>query len=68
VGENFKEAIDLAKKGLELAPESEYASLAHFILADIYNMLGQSDKYSEELERGQELQQKLEKNAKNRKK
>ena len=62
LGENFDEAIDLAKKGLELAPESEYAPLGHYTLADIYNRLGQTDKYYEELQKGRQLQQKLEKN------
>ncbi|TET69948.1 MAG: tetratricopeptide repeat protein [Candidatus Aminicenantes bacterium] len=62
LGENFDEVVRFAKKGLELAPESEYAPLAHFILADIYNRLGQTDKYHEELRKGQQLQQKLEKN------
>ncbi|MBA7644300.1 Lipopolysaccharide assembly protein B [subsurface metagenome] len=62
LGENFDEVVRLAKKGLELAPESEYAPLAHFILADIYNRLGQTDKYHEELRKAQQLQQKLEKN------
>ncbi len=62
LGENFDEVVRFAKKGLELAPESEYAPLAHFILADIYNRLGQTDKYHEELRKGQQLQQKLKKN------
>ena len=62
LGENFDEAMLLAKKGLELAPESEYAPLAHYTLADIYNRLGQTDKYYEELQKGRQLQQKLEKN------
>jgi len=62
LGENFDEAMLLAKKGLELAPESEYAPLGHYILADIYNRLGQTDKYHEELRKGRQLQQKLEKN------
>ena len=62
LGENFDEAILLTKKGLKLAPGSEYAPLAHFILADIYNRFGQMDKYHEELRKGQQLQQKLEKN------
>jgi len=52
----------IAQKGLKLAPESEYAPLAHFILADAYNCLGQRDKYHEELRKGRQLQQKLEKN------
>ena len=59
---NLDEAMSLANKGLKLAPESEYAPLAHYILADIYNRLGQIDKYHKELEKGRRLQQKLEKN------
>lgn len=66
LGENFDEAILLSQMGLKLAPESEYAPLAHFIMADIYNRRGQTDKYDEELRKARELQQKLEKN--NRKK
>ena len=62
LGENFDEVVRFAKKGLELAPDSEYAPLAHFILADIYNRLGQTDKYDEELRKAQQLQQKLKKN------
>ena len=30
----------LAQKGLELAPRSEYAPLGHYVLADIYNRQG----------------------------
>ena len=53
--ENLDEAISLAKKGLELASESEYAPLGHYILADIYNRLGQMDKYYEELRKADSL-------------
>jgi tetratricopeptide (TPR) repeat protein len=59
--ENFEEAILLARKGLELEPESEYAPLAHYILADIYNRLGRRNEYLLELEKGRQLQQRLEK-------
>ena len=65
LGENLDEAIRLATEGLELAPESEYAPLAHFILADIYNRLGQTDRYQEELRKARQLQQKLEKRNRN---
>lgn len=61
LGENFEEAISLARKGLELEPESEYAPLAHYILADIYNRLGRRNEYLLELEKGRQLQQRLEK-------
>jgi tetratricopeptide (TPR) repeat protein len=62
LGENFDEAINLAKKALELAPESEYAPLGHYVLADIYNRLGQKTRYHDELRKGQQLQRKLDKN------
>jgi arylsulfatase A-like enzyme/Tfp pilus assembly protein PilF len=57
------DAINLIKKGLNLAPKSEYAPLGHYLLADIYNRLGQKDKYIEELKKGQELQKKLKKSG-----
>jgi len=63
INQNLDEAIRLAKKGLKLAPESEYAPFGHFILADIYNRLGQTDKYYKEMEKGRQLQRKLEKSG-----
>ena len=59
-GKNYDEALNLAEKGLELAPESEYAPLAHYILADIYNRKGLKAKYQEELRKAQLLRQKME--------
>lgn len=64
LGQNLDEAILLAEKGLKLAPQSEYAPLAHFILSDIYNRLGQVNKSREEFRKGRQLQQKLEKENK----
>ena len=34
----------LARKGLELAPKSEYAPLGHYVLADIYNRQGRAGR------------------------
>ncbi len=65
LGENHDEAMRLARKGLELAPQSEYAPLGHYILADIYNRLGQTDKYYEELRKARQLQLKLKNNQQN---
>jgi tetratricopeptide (TPR) repeat protein len=59
LNENFEEAIDLAKKGLELDPEAESAPLGHYVLADIYNRLGRWADYSTELQKGRELEQKI---------
>jgi choline-sulfatase len=55
-GTNFTEAIRLAKKGLELAPNSEYAPLGHYVLADIYSRQGRSKDASEEVALGRALE------------
>ncbi len=60
-GEEFDEAIRLARKGLELEPEAESAPLGHYVLADIYNRLGRLAEYRAELEKGQALETKLRK-------
>ena len=39
-GQNFDEAISLVKKGIELKPEKKYLPLGYFLLADLYNRLG----------------------------
>lgn len=59
LNENVIEAINLAKKGLELEPEAQSAPLGHYVLADIYNRLGRWAEYSAEVEKGRALQQKL---------
>ena len=59
LNDNFAEAIQLAKKGLELDPEAESAPLGHYVLADIYNRLGRSAEYAAELEKGRRLEQKI---------
>jgi arylsulfatase A-like enzyme/Tfp pilus assembly protein PilF len=59
MNENFDEAIDLAKKGLALEPESESAPLGHYVLADIYSRLGRWADYSTELQKGRSLELKL---------
>ncbi len=60
-GEEFDEAIRLARKGLELEPEAESAPLGHYVLADIYNRLGRLAEYRAELEKGQALETRLRK-------
>ncbi len=39
-GTNYPEALSLSRKGLEMAPESSYAPLGHYVMADIYNRMG----------------------------
>jgi len=55
-GSNFDEAITLAQKGLALAPQSEYAPLGHYVLADIYNRQGRRREAEQEVARGQALE------------
>jgi arylsulfatase A-like enzyme/tetratricopeptide (TPR) repeat protein len=62
-GTNFDEAVDLARKGLELAPESEYAPLAHYVLADIFNRQGRPHEAAQELALGRALEARLPKGS-----
>jgi tetratricopeptide (TPR) repeat protein len=48
-------AVDLARRGLELAPESEWAPLGHFVLSDAYAATGQRDRASVEAAEGRRL-------------
>ena len=40
-GRNFDEAVDLARQGLQIGAQSEFAPLGHYVLADLYNRRGQ---------------------------
>ena len=53
--EKFREAIDLVKKGIELKPEKKDLPLGYFLLADLYNRIGDSAKFSEYARKGKEL-------------
>lgn len=55
-GRNFDEAVLLAKRGLEYGPQSEFAPLGHYVLADIYNRRGQHDDAAREAARGRALE------------
>jgi len=57
-GERFDEAVTLAKKGLEVAPRSEYAPLGHYVLADLYNRMGRPAEAAAEASRGKALERK----------
>jgi len=56
-GENFKEAIALVKKGIDLKPEPKDLPLGYFLLADLYNRLGYEALALEYARKGQELVQ-----------
>ena len=48
-GQNFEEAIALVKKGIELKPAPADLPLGYFLLADLYNRVGdfvQSEEYA----------------------
>ena len=55
-GTNLQEAISLARKGLELAPRSDFAPLGHYVLADIYNRQGRQREGAQALARGRALE------------
>ncbi len=54
-GQNLNEAIELVKKGLELKPDKDNLPLGYFLLADLYNRLGDYARSEEYARQGQEL-------------
>ena len=52
-GERYEEAIDLVKKGIELKPEKAELPLGYFLLADLYNRLGDNALSEENARKGQ---------------
>jgi tetratricopeptide (TPR) repeat protein len=61
-GERYDEAISLVEKGIELKPAKKDLPLGYFLLADLYNRLGQLAKSEEYARQGQALVQKNSKN------
>ncbi len=53
-GRQLDEAISLARRGLEVGPQSEFAPLGHYVLADIYSRRGMVAESRREASRGQE--------------
>jgi arylsulfatase A-like enzyme/Tfp pilus assembly protein PilF len=54
--QDLDEAVRLARAGIELDPESEFAPLGHYILADIYNRQGRAAEAAREAARGRALE------------
>ncbi len=54
-GENFAEAVRLVKKGIELGPEPKDLPLGYFLLADLYNRLGDPSLSAEYARQGERL-------------
>jgi tetratricopeptide (TPR) repeat protein len=52
-GANYQEAITMAKKGLDLGPDKSDLALAYFLLADLYNRVGDNARSQEYAEKGQ---------------
>jgi arylsulfatase A-like enzyme/Flp pilus assembly protein TadD len=53
--ENYPDAVRLVEKGIELKPEEQELPLGYFLLADLYNRLGESAKALEYAQKGKEL-------------
>jgi arylsulfatase A-like enzyme/predicted Zn-dependent protease len=54
-GERYEEAIDLVNKGISLKPEPAELPLGYFLLADLYNRLGDNARSQEFAQKGQAL-------------
>ncbi len=52
-GERYQESIDLVKKGIELKPEKSELPLGYFLLADLYNRVGENALSEEYARKGQ---------------
>ena len=52
-GERYQEAVDLVNKGISLKPEKGELPLAYFLLADLYNRLGDGARSDEYARKGQ---------------
>jgi arylsulfatase A-like enzyme/Tfp pilus assembly protein PilF len=55
-GSNLQEAVQLARKGIELLPRPEVAPLAHYVLADLYNRVGRPQEAAREVGLGRALE------------
>jgi tetratricopeptide (TPR) repeat protein len=60
-GEQFDEAIAMVRKGIELEPEEDQLPLGYYLLADLYNRIGDSAKYNEYLRLGEEARTNIKK-------
>jgi arylsulfatase A-like enzyme/predicted Zn-dependent protease len=61
-GERYREAIDLVRKGIDLKPEKSELPLGYFLLADLYNRIGDNALSQEYAGKGQALAAELQKN------
>jgi choline-sulfatase len=54
--QQLDEAVRLARKGIELAPDAEYAPLGHYVIADVYARQGRRMDAEHEAARGRALE------------
>src|SRR6185436_2904850 len=54
--QNLDAAVSLARKGIELAPASEYAPLGHYVIADVLSRQGRRTEAEQEAARGRALE------------
>jgi choline-sulfatase len=52
---DYPRAISLARRGLELSPDGEWAALGHFVLSDALAAIGKRDQASHEAAEGRRL-------------
>ena len=55
-GEDFDEAVRLARRGIELDPKGEYAPLGHYVVADVLARQGHPAEAEREAARGKALE------------
>jgi arylsulfatase A-like enzyme/Tfp pilus assembly protein PilF len=55
-GRNFDDAVRLARKGIEAGPDSEYAPLGYYVIADVYSRQGKHALAEQEASRGRALE------------
>jgi tetratricopeptide (TPR) repeat protein len=55
-GQELDETVKLARRGVELAPTSEYAPLGHYVIADVYSRQGRHADADAEAARGRAVE------------
>ena len=55
-GKDYKKAIELVKKGISLKPTKEFLPFGYFLLADLYNRIGNNTLSRKYAEKGKEIQ------------
>jgi arylsulfatase A-like enzyme/Tfp pilus assembly protein PilF len=58
--EKYAEAIEWVKKGIEMEPKKKDLPLGYFLLADLYNRVGDMDKSQEYARKGEEASRETE--------